>query len=468
MDNKLFKFLCLILILFFAISSKAEVKLSAIFGNGMVLQRQADAAIWGKATPDATVEVNTSWNEQTYSTKAGNDGVWKLTVKTPEAGGPYEISLSDGDKVKKLSNVLIGEVWICSGQSNMEMPMKGFKNQPVWGGNKDIATSTNKQIRLFTVERALNEKPLYDFSGEWEECTPNHVANFSAIAYYFGRMMEEVLDVPVGLICTSWGGSRIESWMSAGSLKKFDFIDYGSPDNKYYAASNMFNAMLHPMIGFGIRGTIWFQGEANKEKPGEYEQLLPELIQDWRSRWGCGDFPFYFAQITPYGYDRGLNSAFMRQAMLNISESGIPNIGMACQMDLGEKTIIHAGNKKAGGERLAYWALNKTYGMKGIACEGPVLKEMKVEGNIVKLTFNHAKNGLTTYDKPLEHFWLAGENKRFFQATAVITGEGITLFAPRVADPVAVRYAFDDFVVGELYNTEGLPASSFRTDNWDN
>jgi sialate O-acetylesterase len=467
MFKRSFYFLgCLALLILVPAFLRAEVKLPAIFGNHMVLQQQTDAAIWGTATPDKTVKVTTSWDRKSYNSRAGADGNWKVKVKTPVAGGPYAITISDG-KVLKLENVLIGEVWICSGQSNMAMTMSGYANQPILNGNEDIATSENPSMRLFRVAQKLSGEPLSDFTGEWKECTPENVANFSATAWYFGRMVQKVTGVPVGLICSSWGGTRIEPWMSAQGVRKFDFLtlpDVKTTSNQ--APTVLFNAMINPMVGYAIRGGIWYQGEANRNEPEKYEKLLPGLVENWRAEWGIGDFPFYYVQIAPYDYGTsGLSSAYLREAQLKAS-TAIPHIGMASVMDAGEKDCIHPANKKVAGERLAYQALANTYGKKGIAFSGPVLKEMTVEGNMVKLTFDHTGNGLTTFGKELVNFKVAGENKRFYPAFAAITSTGITLFSPSVAKPVAVRYAFDDFVVGELFNNGGLPASSFRTDNW--
>ncbi|MFA5818039.1 MAG: sialate O-acetylesterase [Bacteroidales bacterium] len=448
----------------------AEVKLPAIFGDNMVLQQQTEAAIWGTAAKNATVKVTTSWNNKNYSARAGNDGKWKLKVATPSAGGPYEVTISDGTTLR-LKNVMIGEVWICSGQSNMEMPMKGYINQPITGSNEAIATSSNPAIRLFTVKKATSLQPLDDFSGSWKNCEPENVSEFSATAYYFGLMLYKVLKVPIGLINTSWGGTRIEPWISENGFQKFDFIKL--PDKNQQGTLSqqtptvLFNAMINPMVDYGIKGAIWYQGESNRNEANQYVQLLPGMVENWRSVWSVGEFPFYYIQIAPFDYGpTGLNSAYLREAQLKAS-TAIPDIGMASIMDIGEKDCIHPANKKAGSDRLAFFALAKTYGKTGFASSGPILKEMTVAGSVVKLTFNNAVNGLTSYGKELSCFEVAGANKRFYPANAFITGTGITLFSPSVAEPVAVRYAFKDFIVGDLFNTEGLPASSFRTDTWE-
>lgn len=447
----------------------AEVKLPAIFGDGMVLQRNTDAAIWGTADKNSSVEITTSWNNKTYSVKANSDGEWKQKVATPEAGGPYNITISDGDEII-LDNVLIGEVWVCSGQSNMQMIMNGYFNQPVLGSNEAIVTSTNKSIRLMTIERDKSRTKQADFKGEWLECNPGNVGNFSATAYFFGRMIQDALDVPVGLICSAWGGTRIEPWISENGFKEFDWVNLPDKTSKeeynQQTPTVLYNAMISPMVGYSIKGGIWYQGESNRNEPKEYEKLMPGLIENWRAEWGIGDFSFYYCQIAPFEYGNGINSALLREAQLNAS-TAIPNIGMACLMDVGEPYNIHPADKEAAGERLAFQALANTYNLTGFAFSGPALKEMTIEGSTAKLIFNHARNGLTTFGKPLVNFTIAGKDKKFHPANATLTRQGLFVSSPQVAKPVAIRYAWENYVVGELYNTEGLPASSFRTDDWE-
>ena len=458
----------------FAISSatlSAEIKLPSIFGDNMVLQQQTEASIWGKAAANSTVKVSTSWNRKSYSARSDKNGNWKVKVSTPSAGGPYTISISEG-KTITLSNVLIGEVWVCSGQSNMEMPMKGFMNQPVLGSNEVIATASANNIRLLTVPRKTSLSPLEDFTGQWQTSDPENAASFSASAYYFGLMISRALNVPVGLINTSWGGTRIEPWISESGFKNFDWVKLPEKVQQAGTLSQqtptvLFNGMINPLVGYGIRGAIWYQGESNRNEPEKYQKLLPGLAENWRSAWGIGDFPFYYVQIAPYDYGLGgLNSAYLREAQLKALTMS-HNLGMASLMDCGEKDCIHPSDKEAAGNRLAYLALAKTYGKKGFAAEGPVLKEMKVEGFLIKLTFENAPNGLTSFGKELSCFEVAGSNRRFYPAKAFITGTGITLFSPSVNEPVAVRYAFKDFIIGDLFNIEGLPASSFRSDTWE-
>lgn len=460
----------LVLTLLPAANLFAEIKLPAIFCDNMVMQQQTDVAVWGKAAKNSSVTVTTSWNHKSYSTKASSDGSWKLKVATPKAGGPYEVTVSDGKSVK-LKNVLIGEVWVCSGQSNMEMPMKGYKNQPIFGSSEAVAFSSNPAIRLFTVKKASSLEPVDDFTGSWSLCEPENVIEFSATAYYFGLMLNRVLHVPVGLINTSWGGTRIEPWISESGCKNFDWVKL--PEKKPVEKLSpqtptvLFNAMINPMVGYGIRGAIWYQGESNRNEAAEYRKLMPGLIENWRSVWGIGDFSFYFMQIAPFDYGpSGLSSAYLREAQLKAS-TAIKNIGMACIMDIGEKDCIHPSHKETGSKRLALLALEQTYGIKGINGHSPVFKEMKVNGGTIQLTFDNAQNGLTSFGKELTCFEVAGAGKRFFPAKAFITGNGVSLVCPSVPEPVAVRYAFQDFVVGDLFGTDGLPVSSFRTDEWE-
>lgn len=455
---------------FISIRLNASVDLPAVFSDNMVLQQQSEVAFWGTADKNATVRIFTSWNGKSRSVKSDKNGHWKTKIATPKAGGPYTVTISDG-KALKLNNILIGEVWVCSGQSNMEMPMRGYRNQPVMGSNEAIATSGNNNIRLFTVQKAKSATPKDDFSGTWMECTPENVYNFSATAYYFGRMLNKVLNVPIGLISSNWGGTRIEAWMSEESIQNFEWVklpdkNLSSEEISPNAPTALYNAMIKPMTGYGMRGVIWYQGEANRVEYKEYEKLMPGIVADWRTQWGIGDFPFYYAQIAPFNYGNNSNSAFLREAQLKASKV-IANSGMACLMDIGERDCIHPAHKEITGNRLAYLALKKTYHIEGICAESPELKEMKIDGPQVLLTFNNAPTGITSYGKGIYNFEIAGKNKKFYPATAYITGSGLTLYSPFVSDPVAVRYAFRDFVTGEVFNVAGLPLSSFRTDDWE-
>lgn len=448
----------------------ADIKLPAIFGNNMVLQQQTEAAIWGTADKNTKVEVTTSWNNKKYDTKADSEGRWKLKVTTPKAGGPYNITISDG-KTLTLDNVLIGEVWVCSGQSNMQMPMKGYNNQPVLGSIDAVLESTNANLRLFNVGMSASITPKDDFKGKWDIANPETTHGYSATAYYFGRFLQKTLGVPVGLITSSWGGTMIQPWMNDEACQEFEFYqsikrDTTFPKNPPKVATTLYNAMINPMVGYSMRGVIWYQGESNKWEPEGYQRLLPAMIKGWRAKWEQGDFPFYYAQVAPHGKNDVLpNGGFLREAQLKAA-TAVPNIGMASTMDIGEQNCIHPANKEAIGKRLAYLALYQTYDMKGINPYSPTFKEVNFKNDTAVITFDNAPYGLNSYGKELSLFEIAGEDKIFHPAKATIVKDGIIVKSEAVPQPVAVRYAFKNFVIGDLFGGNGIPVSSFRTDNW--
>lgn len=466
--------LCILLLPFFA---AAQPVLPAFFSDNLVLQQQADVAIWGKSKAGSHIEIVTSWNKKKYTTQADPEGKWKTKISTPAAGGPYEIRISDSKPVI-LHNVLIGEVWLCGGQSNMEMPMKGFRDQPVMGSNDAIFKAGNEQLRLFTVPRSVKLE-LQDTvkRSTWQSASPESVNNFSATAYYFGKLLQERLKVPVGLVHISYGGSSAEAWMNEMALKEFPEIklptraDSARANNR--TATTLYNGMVGPFLGYGIRGVIWYQGESNYDRPDQYENLFPRLVKLWRDQSGQGDFPFYYVQIAPYNYAQlppynsggKYNSAYLRDAQRKALRK-IPNSGMAVIMDIGEEASIHPANKEAGGKRLAYLALNKTYGQKGFGYASPMYDTLTISGSIATIKFTDAPNGLTSFGKPLSQFEIAGADKFWHPARATIYRGTVVVSSPDVKDPVAVRYAFRDFVVGDLFSTEGFPVSSFRTDDW--
>ena len=468
------------LILFFILGKKASfatITLPAFFSDNMVLQQQTGAAIWGWAKENSIVQITTSWNRKKYTAQADASGKWKLKISTPAAGGPYEIKISDG-KPMILNNVMIGEVWLCSGQSNMEMPMKGFRDQPVFGSNDAIFNSANNNIRLYIVPRSVQLQPQdTSKNSSWKIAAPETVNNFSATAYYFARILQQQLKVPVGIVSISYGGSPAEAFMSETALKEFPEIKIPKADSSKRVnnktATTLYNGMLHPFIGFTIKGCIWYQGETNYDRPDQYEKLFPAMVKEWREEFGQGDFPFYFAQIAPYNYAQlpnagqggKYNSAYLRDAQRK-AVAKIPNSGMVVLLDIGEENSIHPANKEVGGKRFAYLALAKTYGHKGFAFTSPSFDSLLIKGNIGTIKFKDVPNGLTTFGKPLVNFEIAGADKIFRPAKATISRGTVLVSSPDVAAPVAVRYAFKDFVVGELFSTEGFPVSSFRTDDW--
>lgn len=456
-----------------ATTISAKVVLPKIFASGMVMQQQTDANLWGEAKADATVKIATSWNKKTVSVKAGNDGKWTAKIQTPAAGGPYSITFNDGEKTM-IDNILVGELWICSGQSNMEMPMKGFKNQPVENAVEDILHSGDSKMRLFTVKRTSLFQPATDVVGEWKEASPEAVRNFSATAYYFGRELRRMLNVPVGLIVTSWGGSSCEAWMNRDWLKAFPQIELPASQetikSKNRTATVLYNGMLHPLVGISMRGVIWYQGEENVSRSGYYADLFSRMIKGWREEWKEGDFPFYFCQIAPYDYNiigwGQYNSAFLREQQAK-AEKMNKNVGMACLMDAGLEYGIHPRKKQLAGMRLALLALDKTYGIKGITSETARYKDVEFKGDTAVITFERA--GMWVYGKDglkSDLFEVAGEDRVFHPAKAWIERSKLYVKCDEVKKPVAVRYAFKDWADGDLF-CDGLPVSSFRTDNWD-
>ena len=454
----------------------AQISLPSFFSDGMVLQQKSSVPLWGKAPAGSSLELLTSWDQQLHTVTTDVQGRWKLRIDTPAAGGPYFIRMLTGEEEIMLNDVMIGEVWICSGQSNMEMPMKGFKNQPVENGNMDILRSANTRLRLFTVKRNSMLQPTDDVTGTWRAAHPETVKEFSATAYYFGRLLQEVLDVPVGLIVTSWGGSPVESWMDREMLAAFPDIALPEEERdikvKNRTPTTLYNGMIAPLLGYGMRGVIWYQGESNYDRPGQYPALFKTMVEGWRTRWGRDQFPFYFCQIAPYDYglitpegEEVINSAYLREAQLR-AEAMIPNSGMAVLLDGGLSYTIHPSAKQLAGERLALQALVKSYEVEGITADSPRYQEMRVEGDSVILSFNRAAMWLTAVDGELNHFSVAGADRVFHPARAWISRSKVYVKAEEVAQPVAVRYAFENYVKGDLYGTEGLPVSSFRTDNW--
>ncbi len=449
----------------------AQPKPASIFTDNMVLQQQSDVAIWGTDKPGAKVQVTTSWNGKKYAVLTDVNGKWMTKVATPKAGGPYDMTFFDGKQVK-LSNVLIGEVWLCAGQSNMEEPMKGFKASSVANSNDAILHSKNRNIRVVTVPRASTTEPLTEFKAHWAEATPASIADFSATGYYFGKLVQEITDVPVGLICVSYGGSCIQAWMSKETSYVFEKTGIPQKGDSIKVPNRtpttLFNGMLNPVIGYGIKGCIWYQGETNYQEPDKYPDMLKTMVTDWRKRWNVGEFPFYFTQIAPYDYflltpndkSEKNNSAYIRAAQLK-AKSMIPNTGIAILLDAGVENNIHPYDKKTPGERLAYQALAKAYGVTGFGYDSPEVDQMTVKDSTVTLTLKNIPNGITSYNKEVTLFEIAGADTKFYQAKAVLGRKSITLSASQVKNPVSVRYAFSNYVEAQVFNTEGLPMGTF-------
>ena len=660
-----------LLILLLSFSSIMALELPALFADHMVLQQKQQAAFWGHALPGETVQLTATWGA-TASVKADAAGLWKARLRTPGAGGPWALTISAPSGSRTLSDILIGEVWLCSGQSNMEMPLAGWPpGDPITDSAAEIAAADWPQIRMFTVQRATANTPATDVRGSWQVCTPQNAASFSATAYFFGRTLHQDLGVPVGLVHSSWGGTPVEAWISAGAISTqpafkdivqqiaastaeyaarqrwleshariavddargedrfvgLEFADGACPkpefgdenwhtmslptgweqtemglfdgvvwfrkwveippawqgadlvvelgpiddmdvtwfngerigafekggfwqaprlyqvparlvqpgrnlvavrvvDNqggggiygraeqlKVYPAGQpeaalslagdwrylpvaeylngqfyqfdvaqadffsrpkmhieisagtptcLYNAMIAPLVPYALRGAIWYQGESNTGNPRAYRTLFPLMIDNWRHDWGA-EFPFYFVQIAPYEYGSGTPSQELREAqMLTLNH---PKTGMAVTMDIAAVSI-HPPNKQDVGKRLALWALARDYGRR-LLCSGPIYKGMKIKGGQIEINFDYTGSGLKAGEKGVTGVEIAGADRQFVSARALIQGKKLLVSSPQVNRPVAVRYAWSNTAEGTLFNQEGLPASSFRTDDWE-
>ena len=654
--------------------AKNKLMLPSIFSDNMVLQQKAETPFWGKGIPNQEIQIEASWgaSANAYVTK---DSLWITKIKTPKAGGPYNVTVKSDNTVIQYKNVLIGEVWLCSGQSNMEMPLEGwYPYAPVKNSAEEIKNANYPAIRLFTVKRAVSNKPEFNCTGNWVECDSTTAATFSATAYFFGRKLYKELKIPIGLIHSSWGGTPIEAWTSAGYLRsvgrydttlnkladsngeiqkqmkwikshpvidvskinlkdrwknlEFDdascpepnfddsnwklmklptlwesaeigtfdgvvwfrkkieipkdwlhknlvvdlgpiddmdrtyvngklvgaveeegyyqkeriynipekinndsiitiavrvvdiqggggiygnknkmkiypegetasislagnwkylpvaellnmkFYVYGTKGEEFYSRPKtsvditayepitLYNAMISPIIPYGIKGAIWYQGEANTGEPKFYATLLPLMIKNWRDNWNEGDFPFYLVQIAPYNYGDAIKSEVLRESQLKTLS--VPNTGMAVTLDIGEANNIHPADKQDVGKRLALWALAKNYNKK-VVYSGPLYKSMRVDGNKVIISFDYADGGLVlNHIEGVNNFLIAGQDHKFVKADVKIDGKQLIVSNPEISNPAAVRYAWTNTAQGTLFNKAGLPASSFRTDDWDN
>ncbi|WP_443943454.1 sialate O-acetylesterase [Pedobacter sp. AW1-32] len=462
--------LLFILLLSVGSSAFALVKLPSFFGDNMVLQQNTKVKIWGWGSAGQSVVVKTSWDEKKYKAKTDETGNWQLWVNTPAAGGPYTLHISEKNTVV-LNNILIGEVWICSGQSNMDMPVKGYGNLPIAHSADLILESPNSNLRLFHVERAYSDQPQNDVKGEWNVADAQSVANFSAVGYQFALMLQKHLGVPVGIIQSTWGGSPIEAWTDKKVLE--DLLgerlktDRAISKAIHQTPGNLYNAMIRPLEGFSIAGVIWYQGEQNRHNNSDYLALQMAMVKDWRKHWNIGDWPFYTVQIAPmnYGKEPALSLPLLREAQVKLTDS-LVNTGIAVSMDVGEEHNIHPANKTPISKRLAALALAQHYHIEGIAAVGPRYASMQVKADTITLKFLNTPLGLTSYGKTLTQFEIAGADRVYHPAKAKIKDSQVMVFNTEVHNPIAVRYAFKDWIVGELYSTEGMPAPPFRTDNW--
>lgn len=453
--------------------AETTLELASVFSDHMVLQRDRAIPIWGTARPDATVHVE--FGSKTRETTADEQGDWQLKLGPLEAGGPFEMKVWTDGAALNLQDILVGEVWVASGQSNMQWPVARSNE-----ADKEIAAAQWPKIRLLTVSRLALPRPHDDFdSYGWQVCSPETVKDFSAVAYFFGRHLHDNLHVPIGLVSTNYGGTPMEAWTSrtalesrptfAGAAKvakaaldSEDKLAKGHP-------SGLYNAMIHPLIPFGMRGVIWYQGEANANRHQHYHELSQLMIADWRERWGQGDFPFLLVQLAAWKPD-ATKWPRLREAQYRTVQTE-PNVAMAVATDVGDRADIHPRNKQAVGHRLALAARALAYGEE-IEYSGPTYDAMKVEGEKCVLSFAHLGGGLQIGSDgnaeagETKGFEIAGADRKFVAAEVTIDGDQIVVSSDQVAEPVAVRYNWAGWTEGNLYNAAGLPAPPFRTDRF--
>jgi len=458
------------------------VRLPALVGDHMVLQRDAPVPVWGWAAPGEQVAV--TFRGQVYSAVPAASGKWQVLLPATPAGGPYSLTVK-GQNTLTVQDILVGDVWLASGQSNMELPLRD-KNAPAPGAyplvvnaDQEVAAANFPQIRQFTVKKAVAYQPQAENEGySWQVCSPSTAGSFSAVGYFFARDLYQRYQVPIGLLSSPWGGTPAEAWVSADALKQLpDFqakvaslappaTPAKEPQN---TATVLYNGMIAPLIPYGVKGIIWYQGESNVGRAAQYRTLFPVLIRDWRARWGR-ELPFLFVQLAnftkalpePAESDWAELREAQAQALL------LPRTGMAVAIDIGEGADIHPADKQDVGHRLALVARQVAYGDRQVVAAGPSFQTMAVSGSQVRLKFANVGAGLTlrTGTTTLSGFAVAGADHKFHWAAATLAGAEVVLTCAAVPAPVAVRYDWANNPNGNLYNRDGLPAAPFRTDQW--
>ena len=471
--------------------SAVSFKVANILQSNMVIQQNKPFRIWGNAPANEVIRIQADWMKKDKTVRADAEGKWLTSVGVPKAirgnFDPHTITITCANDMVRLRNILIGDVWICSGQSNLTYQMdttKGGKDG-VLNFEKEIAEADYPAIRLFTVGWAWEKKPQEDCKGKWEVCSPETVRRFSAVGYYFGRKLFQQLQIPIGLVdngmpaagCQAF--TRREILASDPEIKKKYLDPYeAKPEKKgesilaiLQRPSLIYNGMIYPVRHLSIRGFIWYQGESNRSDGMMYARLCKAMLKGWRHDFDQGKLPFYFVQLPPYNWGKHDSTAYeyalLREAQASMLK--IKNTGMAVTLDVGDPDNLHPHNKKPVGIRLANIALHKTYGFTHILYRGPVFKKMKIEKDTVKISFDRATigNGLSTNNgQPPEYFFVAGADKIFHEAKARIADDQVWLYSPEVHQPIAVRYAFTNYPLTNFENKEGLPAQPFRTDHW--
>lgn len=449
----------------------AQLKVASLISDNMVLQRNTEVKVWGTTTPNQMVAVSASWHKNKTKVVANEKGEWVAKVKTYEAGGPYTLTIASAKETVKIKNILLGEVWLCSGQSNMEMPVQGYNNQPVNGSADALLNADNDNIRLFKVKLVASPEPKTECEGAWLPANTESVGRFSAIGYFYAKMLQQKLKVPIGMVYAAWGGTRIEAWMKKEIVQKFPKPYELSTNAKlkdHNKAAYLYNGMILPITNYCIKGALWYQGEGNIDYPKEYADLMAAMIEGWRSDFGVGQFPFYFVQLAsyPYSWVNPKLPPMMRDQQTKASLN-IPNVGMVTAIDHGD-VVIHPAEKETIAKRLVYLSLGHTYGLKGMLYESPTFKSIQIADTMAVVSFEQAELGLTSYGKEVECFEIAGKDSVYYPAQIKIAKEGLQVWSPQVKAPVLVRYAYSSFpkTKGFLYNTAGLPVLPFKSDNW--
>lgn len=485
----------LLIILFTSCSSEksSDLKLMDLFSDGMVLQQKSKTKIWGISNENTTINIESSWGVKS-STEADANGNWITEIDTPKAGGPYSMKITDGIKTKEIKDILIGEVWFASGQSNMEMSLEGYlPAEPIDNAEEEILNSLNDNIRMFTVTNNVTLSKIDTVGGKWLKSNPKNSRYFSATGYFFAKKLQKDLGIPIGIISSNWGGTPAESWVSEEklrTLKDFD-KDIDALYKRYENFQNqpvpldknkgnvkdanpkgcclslpvvLYNAMVNPIINYKIAGVIWYQGESNVPRAKQYQKLFPLMINDWRNKWGY-QFPFYFVQLAPFKYDGESKDKLAELRDAQRLTLKLPKTGMAVTLDnTKDFHLIHPTNKESVGLRLAYIALNRKYN-KEIVDSGPLYKSKLINKNKITIEFDYVGSGLTKKGDKLLEFEIAGKNKKFIKANAQIKNNKVLVWNNKISNPKYVRYGWKDTSTASLFNKEGLPASSFNSIN---
>jgi len=486
--------LCFIGLIYGHITSKPVEKsnklvLGGLFTDHMVLQQRSHVSIWGSSRPGQKLTIFASWKKK-VSVISDADGKWQIKLATPRAGGPFQIAFKNVDTTIVLNDIFIGEVWLASGQSNMDIPVKGWPpGDTILNSEKEIASANFPEIRFFKVPFGISIRPIDSVKGRWVTISPETAGNVSATAYFFARKLYQQLKVPIGIIQSSIGGTPAEAWTSSnallqigdfnGTIKQMDSINAYQQEALKNQEKNLhsdltrfnsntptvlFNTMINPLIPFTIKGVIWYQGESNVGRAEQYKKLFPVMIQDWRDRWGSV-LPFYFVQIAPFLYsasDQREQSQKLRDAQRYALK--LPKTGMVTTLDIGYLKTAHPPFKQEVGNRLAKFALKNEYGMEQVA-SGPLYKKVTILGNKLIVEFENTGTGLTASPKGLNNFEIASADKVYVKAYAKIENNKLIVFSALIPHPVYVRYAWSDESSATLFNKEGLPAATFTSED---